>query len=114
MTVKINGKDVELKWTFRSMIYYENIQGKSFSPTSTTEVLVFLYCCILASEKDLIFTFDDFLDMVDENPQLIVDFSQFIESQINKNNNLTPLEDNNEYIDLESGDKLNEEETKKK
>lgn len=112
MTLRINDRDVKLKYTFRTFILYENIQGKSFTPTSTTEILVFLYCCILASDKDLIFTFDEFLDMIDENPQIIVDFSEFLSQEINKNQTLQPREDENEYIDLET--KQIDEESKKK
>lgn len=100
MIINIKGKNIQIRWSFRSFILYENIQGKSFTPTSTTEVLVFLYCCILASDKDLLFSFDEFLDMVDENPHIIVEFSQFIEEQVNKNNSLQPRENEVEEVDL--------------
>lgn len=120
MVVKIGEKEIKLKWSFRSMILYENIQGKSFTPTSTTEVLVFLYCVILASEKDLIFTFDEFLDMVDEKPELIVEFSKFIEEQVNKNNSLEPRDDERVEVDLDNTQHIDnelfkeEEDSKKK
>lgn len=93
MILNIKGKDVTLKYSFRSFILYENIQGKSFSPSSTTEVLVFLYCCILASDRDLDFNFDEFLDMIDERPEIIVEFSEFLTSQLNKTQTLTPEEE---------------------
>lgn len=108
MKINIKGKEIELKYSFRSFILYENIQGKSFTPTTTTEVLVFLYCCILASDKELVFTFDEFLDYVDEHPTIIEEFSEFFVAQINKNQSLNP-EEEKEY-DLEG----NEVESKKK
>ena len=93
MKINIKGKEVELKYTFRSFILYENIQGKSFTPSTTTEVLIFLYCCILASDRELVFTFDEFLDYVDEHPNVIEEFSEFFVAQINQNQSLNPSEE---------------------
>ena len=90
MTIKIKDKEVALRYSFRSFFIFENIMGRSFQPDTTTDILVFFFSCIMASDKDLDLKFDEFLDMVDENPSLIIEFSQFITEQVSKNKTLQP------------------------
>lgn len=90
MTLKIKDKEVTLKYSFRCFFIFENIMGRSFQPNTTTDVLVFFYSCIMASEKNLEFNFDEFLDLVDENPELIAQFSEFITSAVKVNKGLKP------------------------
>jgi hypothetical protein len=93
MILKIKDKEVELKYSFRSLMLYENIQNKSFTPSTTTDVLVFMYCVIMGSAKDLDFTFDEFLDLVDEDQTLVIKFSNWLTKEINKQNTLSPEEE---------------------
>ena len=100
MKVKINEKEITLKYTFRAMMLYENILKKSFSPETTTDVLVFFYCVIISSDKDLIFPFDDFLNWVDADPYKVVEFSNFLTEEINKTKTLSPdYEIENQAVD---------------
>jgi hypothetical protein len=96
MTIKINDRDVKLRYTFRAILLYENITGKSFNPTTTTDTLIFMYSVIMASEKDLIFTFDQFMDMIDENPRLVIEFSEMIAAEFDKNDTLYPVSEEEE------------------
>ena len=93
MTIKINDKDVKLKFSMRSLMLYENIQNKSFNPTTTTEILVFFYCVIMSSDKDLHFSFNEFLDMIDDNPYLMTEFSEWLTAETVKNNSLSKEQD---------------------
>lgn len=90
MTIKIKDKEVTLKYSFRCFFIFENIMGRSFTPNTTTDVLVFFYSCIMASEKNLEFNFDEFLDLVDAQPELIAQFSEFITSAVKVNKGLKP------------------------
>lgn len=90
MTVRVNDIDVTLRYSFRSLILYENIQKKSFNPETTTDVLVFMFCVILSSEKELDFNFNQFLDMVDENPSLVTEFALWLTKEMDKQNTLSP------------------------
>lgn len=92
MILKIKDKDVILKYSFRSLMLFENIQNKSFTPSTTTDVLVFMYCVIMGSAKDLDFTFDEFLDMIDEDQTLVIKFSEWLTKEINKQNTLSAEE----------------------
>lgn len=95
MIVKINDKDINLKYTFRATMLFENITGKSFTASTTTDILIYFYCTIIASDKNLIFPFEDFLDLVDSEPMLMVEFADFLTQELNKTRTLSPEEDEN-------------------
>lgn len=78
MEIKIKDNELTLKHTFRSMIMYENIMDKSFTPNGMTEILVYFYCVILASKKDLDLKYEDFLDWIDDNPNEVINFTQWM------------------------------------
>lgn len=88
MTIKIHDRDVELKYSFRALMIYENIQNKTFAPQSMTDVLVFFFSVIIASDKDAHLSFDEFLDMIDEKPSLVADFSEWLTNEFNQNSML--------------------------
>lgn len=96
MILKIKDREVKLKYSMRALMLYENIQNKSFAPESTTDVLVYMFCVILSSDKELDLTFDEFLDIVDENPKIMVDFSNWLTSEINKDDTLSPQQEEEE------------------
>ena len=81
MTFTINGKDVELRQTMRAMLIYENIKGSSFDGSTLDNVLTFFYCCILACTKDFTITFEDFMDVLDDEPQKFSEFTNWIIEQ---------------------------------
>ena len=79
MKVQILGREIELKATFRAYIIFENITGKSFQQLSTlADVLTFFYATILGSAKTTDISFDDFLDFIDENPNVVTEFSEWM------------------------------------
>lgn len=88
MKINIKGKEIELKNTFRSMIIYEKVAGKTFNPQGITEILLYFYSVIMASDKDCELEFDDLLDMVDANPKLITDFSEWLNKSFRISNYL--------------------------
>ena len=53
MIVNIKGNEIELKYTFRSMMIYEKIVGESFQPNGITEVIVYLYLQVYMLNKIL-------------------------------------------------------------
>lgn len=88
MKLHINDKDVELRWSFRSLLLFENIMQKSFEPKGLTDIITYMYCVIIASDKDLNLTYDDFLFYLDEHPNVITDFSVWLQAAVEKNNSL--------------------------
>ena len=72
MKLVINNEDLELVYSFRSSIYFENITGHSIDlgNFSSNDLLTLFYSVVIASlQKDRkpIISMLDFLDAVDEN-----------------------------------------------
>jgi hypothetical protein len=79
MKITILGREIELKSTFRAYIIFENITGKSFKNLETlADVLTFMYATILGSAKTTDISFESFLDYVDENPDVVTEFSEWL------------------------------------
>ena len=88
MTITINDKDIELKYTLRSMMMYENITGKTFAPEGVSDILTFVYCVVVASAKNYELEFDDFLDLIDENQDKLNEFSLWLTNVVATQNYL--------------------------
>lgn len=83
MKITIKDKEIELKYTLRSMIMYENMTDKTFNPEGLTDVITFMYCVVIASSKDYSLKFDEFIDVLDEHPELVGQFGEWITSSVN-------------------------------
>lgn len=90
MKLNIKDKEIELKYSIRALLMYENMTDKTFS-TSTllTDMIVFMYCVVISSSKDYSLSFDDFIDYLDENPNAIQEFAEWLKNNVNSNNNFT-------------------------
>lgn len=86
MKITIKDKDIELVNTMRSMIMYENITEKTFSPETVTDIIIYMYCVVLASSKDYSLTLDDFIEYIDENPEIFEQFGTWLTEVSNTNN----------------------------
>lgn len=85
MKVNINNKEIELKNKLRSILIYEQIAGKTFNPVTLTDMMLYMYCVILANDSTIELTFMDFMDMLDENPNLFSEFNEWL-VKVNKVN----------------------------
>lgn len=102
MKIHILGRDIELKATFRAYIIFENITGKSFQQLSTlADVLTFFYATILGSAKTTDISFDAFLDFIDENPNVVTEFSEW-------------MAESNAVVEEASNDNVDKDDAKKK
>ena len=88
MEIVIKGNKVNLKYSFRALMIYENIAQKSFNPKGISDVVVFFYSVVVASTKDTTLSFDDFIDWLDEQPTAINDFSVWLTSVFNAQSGL--------------------------
>ena len=84
MILKINNENIELVYSFRSSIYFEQINGHAldFENFTSNDLLTLFYCVAIASlqkVKKPIISLSDFLDVVDDNggDKCIYDFSQW-------------------------------------
>lgn len=91
MKINIKGKEIVLKYSIRSLILFENIMNKTFSIENTQDSIVFFYCVLLASDKTMKITFDEFIDAIDEDPSIVTDFAEWLSTN-NKVNKLAEEE----------------------
>lgn len=78
MEITINNKTVTLKKTFRSVIAYEQATKKTFNPSTISEMILYFYCVIIASDTELEITYDDFLNWLDDNENTLKDFTMWL------------------------------------
>lgn len=86
MKITIKGKEIELKYTIRSLMMYENMMDKTFNPQGITDMVSFFYCIVLASSKDYSITFDEFIDFIDNGKYVLEEFKEWITKSIEQNN----------------------------
>lgn len=84
MKLKINNEEIELVYSFRSAVYFEQVAGHNldFTKMSQNDLITLFYCVVIASlqkAKKPVITMLDFLDAVDENDgeKCIVEFSNW-------------------------------------
>ncbi len=82
--------ELKLKYTNRSIMIFEAITGKAFNITSLTDQYLFFYSILLANNKDVFeITFDDFIDLLDDQPEAMVHFGEWLTCAIKMNNQFT-------------------------
>ena len=101
MKLTIKGKEIELKYTIRAIIIFEKIANKPFQTNSVTDIYLFLYSIILANDTTPNLTFDELINMCDDNPAIIRDFNQFLQDEYKKQ----AIFDNNETADTQENKK---------
>lgn len=85
MTITINNTTFELKNTIRAYIIYENITNEVFNPHTLTNIIIYFYSVVMASNKGLALTFDEFTDWLDENVKELDNFTKWLISVNQKN-----------------------------
>ena len=85
MNVTIHNREINLRYSFRAMMIYEKITGTSFNPKGITEIMIYFYSTILASDKNIALTFEEFMNWVDENPTIFNEYSVWLTSTLTKN-----------------------------
>lgn len=80
MKITIKDKEVELRYTLRAMMMYENITDSTFNPTNVTEILTFFYCIVVTSAKDYEIKFDEFMTWTDDKPNILNEFAVWLQS----------------------------------
>lgn len=87
-------KDVKLVNTYRTYIVFENITQKSFEGiSSTTELIMLFYATLVGSmakaKQELLFTYDDFMNWLDDNPGVLTVFAEWFKKANTVSNELS-------------------------
>ena len=77
MTINYKDNEIQLKFSFRADMLFEDATGKTFTAQTESEWLQYMFCTIIAMTKDETLKFDDFLDWVSDNPTVFYDFIEW-------------------------------------
>lgn len=88
MKITINEKEIELKYSFRALMMFENINGNTYNGGGLTEAITLFYCIVVTSSKDYSLDYDYFIDWLDENQDTLKEFFTWISTIGNNQNKL--------------------------
>ena len=100
MKINIKDIDLELHYSMRMYILYENILGKALNfenASSYTSVIVLFYSAIMATiqhkKLDITLTYDEYMDWLDEQnaQEILAEFSSWFASHITTNSDLNDI-----------------------
>lgn len=76
-TININGQELKVRFTMRATREYEEITGKSLSQADGTwDEIIYFWCTLRALNKDFKMEFEDFVDYLDENIEVFIEFQK--------------------------------------
>ena len=93
--ITIKNKEYKIKQTLRALFIFEQITGRPFEIKTMLDNYIFIYSVIIANNPDNILDWDDFIDALDENPNLLTEFTELNQEQ-NKVDTLFNSEDSKE------------------
>lgn len=73
-TIKINEIEYKVKFTIRAMMIYERVSDAPFNLNNVTNQILYMYCVLLANNPDMTMTFEELIDYIDENFNLLKEF----------------------------------------
>lgn len=92
-TVTINGVDYKIKYTIRALFIMEQITGKPFQVKTLLDNYIFFYSMILANNPDKILDWNDFIDALDNDPNLFKQLTEIGNSFTKKDSMFQQEED---------------------
>lgn len=98
MDITIKGKQYKVKYTIRALFIFEQITGKAFEIKTLLDNWIFLYSIILANNPDNFIDWDDFLDALDNDKELITQLTKLVDDYQKKDSIF-------ESVDTTSGEK---------
>lgn len=83
-TIKIKGQEYKIKQSFRALMEFEKLAGKNAyaADASVSDSLQMYYCLLLANNPEFKYTFDQFLELLDEDETLLPAFHEYLASLV--------------------------------
>lgn len=98
MDITINGKQYKVKYTIRALFIFEQITGKPFEIKTLLDNYIFFYSMILANNPDNVLDWDEFLDALDGDKELLSQLTKLVDDYQKKDSIF-------EQVDTTSGEK---------
>ena len=94
-TITINNKEYKFKMGLRPLFIYERITQKPFKIESLLDNYVLFYSALLANNLDDCLSWDEFIDALDENPNLYNQIQDILNEE-QKRNEIFDVKDTDE------------------
>jgi hypothetical protein len=81
ITISIAGADYTIKKSYRSLMLFESKSGRSIDQMkeSVNDLLLLFWCILTANNRETFkYTFDEFVDVLDEHPESVDMFNNFL------------------------------------
>ena len=82
--IEIKGVKYILRNILRNFFVYEEIKGKPFSFGKLIDEYLLFYCTLIANNETFSITFDEFIAVCDECPQLFAVYKSFVISELER------------------------------
>ena len=80
--ITIYNKDYKVKYTLRALFIFEQITKKTFEVKTLLDNYVFFYSLILANNPDNILEWNDFIDAMDNDPNIFKQINDLVNSSM--------------------------------
>lgn len=84
LVIKIGGVELTVKQSFRSLMQFEEMTGRSVYQMneSLNDIMKLFYCMLSANNRTTFtYTFDEFINLIDDNPESIEAFTKYIKGE---------------------------------
>ena len=98
MDIKINGEQYRVKYTIRALFIFEQITGKPFGIKTLLDNYIFFYSMLLANNPDKVLDWDNFLDALDGDRELLAQLTNLVDDSQKKDSIF-------QQVDATSGEK---------
>ena len=85
MKITIDNKEYNVKYTIRALFIFEQITGRAFEIKTMLDNYLFFYSMILANNPDSVIGWDEFIDAIDNDPNLLTQLNNIINESYKKN-----------------------------
>ena len=92
MILTIKKKKYTVKYTLRALFIFEQITKKPFEIKSLLDNYIFFYSMILANNPDATLLWDDFIDAIDNDKNLVEQLNKIVDDYQKKDNLFTEEE----------------------
>lgn len=112
MKIKIKEQELELHYSLRIYMFYENIMGHSIDMqtiSSYTSLVVLFYSSILATlqyeHKNLDISYDEYMDWLDSQHNILSDFASWFIKNVEVSAKVTPIKEDTKQTKKSKKDK---------
>ena len=94
--IKIKDTEYKSKYTLRALFIYERITGKSFKFEGLYSEYLLFFSILVANNENFEITFDEFINICDEDPKLFNEFREWFIAELQKQSIYKSEEDTKE------------------